>query len=715
MGDPDHWTCTVICNNPVLSGEYIEKTSRAQYDQGASVYERKASNTKVPAEVTITWKSANPIVEVASKASIWKLYYKTEPPVDKTIVTFICGTKFELTDPDNPSGGSVRVSGCTIDASFNGDYTHISDDTDADGSVNRRYTRTIASGASTLNKIPSYVTCNWTKKSFGIEIMAHRLIVGQCTPNDTGQSRKTLSAVVKNGEAGNASIILTYSPNALCTYVPFGMPASSTSSGFIFSCYAGSMGSESGMATRSATCKAGRLGTFEPCKPGPTQKYIIVTKFELVAGSLVPFNGSYVYDESSGQPGKPVTWKNTKASASTWIVASDTASNILELRDTSSSVNYCIKITAGTPVSLSFYKTTPTSTSSPLTVTTDFKAEFSAKPAVPDPCEAWSTCIGTNSDKPSQCATEASSCSNASTASKTSTLSLNIGSPPVVVAMSPLVANAPHLYGTTADALFVFVPLADNNKAKVLSIPNDTTTASAVKDAVLSTKGWTVASFVTATNPTPPTPPTPPATEPTGKETCEDLVSCATTATTLSFSSCAAKAVACDTKRPKDLVQTDSLTHGDEKGIKLYQLTSDVLYGTDAVNAYVVLVRKEKVLVAPRDNKTDATVLDVAKEGTVWTSKTGLSIMVWIGIGLGIFGFIVVVVLLFFAARRSDDESYQGYTKLRHADRGYDYDSSYAVPRPRPRIRQSLQDINPGVPTTTTATTNTTAQGPTAL
>jgi hypothetical protein len=134
--------------------------------------------------------------------------------------------------------------------------------------------------------------------------------------------------------------------------------------------------------------------------------------------------------------------------------------------------------------------------------------------------------------------------------------------------MSPLVAGDPHLYGITADAIFVLVPL-DDKKAKVLRIPTGTTTASDVKDAVFSTKGWTVESFVTVTNPTPPTPPTPP-TEPTGKETCEDLVSCATNATTLSFSSCAVQAVACESKRPKDLVPTDSLTHGDEKGIKLH-------------------------------------------------------------------------------------------------------------------------------------------------
>jgi hypothetical protein len=219
-------------------------------------------------------------------------------------------------------------------------------------------------------------------------------------------------------------------------------------------------------------------------------------------------------------------------------------------------------------------------------------------------------------------------------------VSLNIGTPPAVVAMSHLVADAPHLYGTTDDALFVVVPSADNKNAKVLRIPTGTTKASDVKDAVFSTTGWTVASFGTVTNPTPP------ATETTGKETCEDLVSCATTATTLSFSSCAVHAVECESKRPKDIVPTDSLTHGDEKGIKLYPLSSDVLYGTDAVNAYVVLVRKEKVLVAPRDNKTDAAVLDVAKEGTVWTSKTGISMMAWIGIGLGIFGFIVLVVVV---------------------------------------------------------------------
>lgn len=254
--------------------------------------------------------------------------------------------------------------------------------------------------------------------------------------------------------------------------------------------------------------------------------------------------------------------------------------------------------------------------------------------------------------------------------------------------MSPLVAGDPHLYGTTPDALFVFVPL-DDKKAKVLHIPNDTTKASAVKDAARSTTGWTVEPFSTVTNPTPP------ATETTSELQCSDLVECAKNATTLSFSSCAVKAVECEPKRLTSLVQTDSLTHGDDKGIKLYQLSSDVLYGTDAVNAYVVLVRKEKVLVAPRDNKTDATVLDVAKEGTVWTSKTGLSMMVWIGIGLGIFGFIVLVVVAVLLSRSSDKvyAEQAGYAEPLYAG------PSYAAPRMRrPRIA-------PLIPTTTTTTT----------
>jgi hypothetical protein len=282
--------------------------------------------------------------------------------------------------------------------------------------------------------------------------------------------------------------------------------------------------------------------------------------------------------------------------------------------------------------------------------------------------------------------------------------------------MSPLVAGAPHLYGTTTNALFVVVPLADEKKAKVLRIPNDTTNASDVKDAVRSTTttGWTVASFGTVTNPTPPTPPTPPATEPTGKETCEDLVYCATTATTLSFSSCAAQAVACESKRPTGLVQTDSLTHGDEKGIKLYPLTDEVLYGTDTVNAYVVLVRKEKVLVAPRDNKTDATVLDVAKEGTVWTSKTGLSTMTLIAIGISGGILLIVLVALLFFATRSDDRGRRSPLRYSYTDQGYDYGPSYAVTRSRSRFQQSLPDTNSVIPTTA-STTTTPAQGPKAL
>jgi hypothetical protein len=232
MVDPDPWTCKLSCKNPVLTGEYIERTSRAQYDQGVSVYERRASNTKVPAEVTISfWKSAQQNVEVTSKASHWKLYYKTEPPADKKKVMFICGTEFTLTDPDKDTG-SVNVTGCTIDASFNGDYTQVPDTMD-DGNVIRRYTRSI--GASSPNKIPSYVTCNWARKSFGIEILAYSLIVGPCTRVNIDTSNITLkAAVTTTGDAKDASIILT--SNALCRYVPFGIitPDSSTRSGFTF-------------------------------------------------------------------------------------------------------------------------------------------------------------------------------------------------------------------------------------------------------------------------------------------------------------------------------------------------------------------------------------------------------------------------------------------------------------------------------------------------
>jgi hypothetical protein len=347
------------------------------------------------------------------------------------------------------------------------------------------------------------------------------------------------------------------------------------------------------------------------------------------------------------------------------------------------------------------------------------------------PCESWSTCIGdpiTGTDL-SNCANHASSCSSLSTASANQELTF------YELRLSPLATSGIKLYpmvkgdvyaeanaarygrdpGTSpsdATTLYVVVPVGerkDGQKGKVLVIP-PTAKDATVRDATLRSEYlsiiWTID---TQALPEPTDKQTPLGTndkktpetmdkktsETTTEPACVDLVSCATTATTLSFSSCATKAVECESKRPKDLVPTDSLTHGDEKGINLYQLTSDVLYGTDAVNAYVVLVRKEKVLVAPRDNKTDATVLDVSKEGTVWTSKTGLSMMVWIGIGLGIFGFIVVVVLLFFAMRSSNKvyAEPEGYAEPLYAG------PSYAAPRMRrPRI-------DPLIPTTTTTTT----------
>jgi hypothetical protein len=279
-----------------------------------------------------------------------------------------------------------------------------------------------------------------------------------------------------------------------------------------------------------------------------------------------------------------------------------------------------------------------------------------------------------------------------------------------------------------ATTLYVVVAvgeLKDGKKGKVLVIPQTATNAT-VRDAtlriVLMTNTWTIDSqAATETEKQLPGTNDKKTPETTDKKTpetatepqCVDLVECAKTATTLSFSSCAVQAVACESKRPKDLGQTDSpdsLTHGDEKGIKLYTLTDEVLYGADTVNAYVVLVRKEKVLVAPRDNKTDATVLDVAKEGTVWTSKRD-NTMMWIII-VSVFGGILVIVLvaLFVFAMRSDDRGRRSPLGYRYTDQGYDYDSSYAdaVPRPMPHIRQSLPDS--GVPTTT-STTTTPAQG----
>jgi hypothetical protein len=281
-----------------------------------------------------------------------------------------------------------------------------------------------------------------------------------------------------------------------------------------------------------------------------------------------------------------------------------------------------------------------------------------------------------------------------------------------------------------ATTLYVVVAvgeLKDGQKGKVLVIPQTAINAT-VRDAALviatSKSTWTIDSQAvpepTDKQASGPEKQTPPGTndkktsETTDKKTsettselqCDDLVSCATAATTLSFSSCAAKAVECEPKRLTSLVPTDSLTHGDEKGIKLYPLTDEVLYGTDAVNAYVVLVRKEKVLVAPRDNKTDATVLDVAKEGTVWTSKTGLSTM-WIII-VSVFGGILVIALValfVFAMRSSDNRGHRSPLSYSYTDQGSDYESLYAdaVPRSRPRILRPLPDINSGVPTTTTA------------
>jgi hypothetical protein len=231
---------------------------------------------------------------------------------------------------------------------------------------------------------------------------------------------------------------------------------------------------------------------------------------------------------------------------------------------------------------------------------------------------------------------------------------------------------------------------ANGQKGKVLVIPHTADTA--VRDATLTigaaNSTWTIDSQAASVTDKPATVTDKPATgtekpasgtekpasgtekpasgtekpasgteKPVGPIPCGDLVLCATTATSLTFSSCAAAAVACEPKRPNGLVSTHTLNHGDEKGIKLFPLTGDVLYGTDTANAYVVLVPKEKVLVAPLNKKTDATALDVDLKGTVWTSKRD-NPMMWIIIIIGSLAglFVILIFAVLFLSGKPQKE-----------------------------------------------------------
>jgi hypothetical protein len=183
---------------------------------------------------------------------------------------------------------------------------------------------------------------------------------------------------------------------------------------------------------------------------------------------------------------------------------------------------------------------------------------------------------------------------------------------------------------------------------------------------------------------------------------CGDLVSCATTKTSLEFSSCAAAAIECAPKQPQGAVSTHTLNHDDKKDIKLFPMGTDVLYGTDADNAYVVLVPKERVLVAPLDKKTDAVVRGVDKKGTVWTSKRD-NTMMWIigGVAIGAL-FIIILVGIWLSTRSAPRR--RGYRSLRYAAPEVPYSYSVQYP-PAPTTIQYSPAPTSAVPTTTTTTT----------
>jgi hypothetical protein len=695
----------------------------------------------IPAYITITNVSGNTAVRsviFTITPATWSLYYKEIGTGNKR-VEFIDGTVFTV-DTD---GTKLTVTRCP--RGLDGTYTKR---TDTSGVV-------VYKEATDINKVAS---CNWEKRVFSIGVESgtidcgNRVYVG----NTGGPQRIEGHAATDNDSAKkqpSVRFVFSNTTDACTTgpsFHPFAekvFPISRDEDAEV-KCHTNSVSKD--FPRFSCLKQRWRVTPGEDipnCLPGPKQRFINVSGF---TRAETIFNGAYenVVSRSAGN-----TWPvwTHKTNDKIRIEVSKTEGNKLEIRDFSSAVWYTIKIvpssTPGSNPTLEVFTNTKppfVSLSTLISPTSSIiTAVFSETDTGFSPCDLWSQCVEENSMKDGAlsngvltCMDSARRCATVSSNPELTSIELRLSSVATVgIKLYPMVKGDGKgaLYGRdpgtgSSDTSTLYVVVPDGQKGKVLVIPQTAADAT-VRDAALviatSKSTWTIDSQAVpeptdkqtsgpekqlpGTEKQTSKPTDKPATETTSELQCDDLVECATTATTLSFSSCAAKAVACESNRPKDLVPTDSLTHGDEKGIKLFKLNDEVLYGADAVNAYVVLVRKEKVLVAPRDNKTDATVLDVAKEGTVWTSKTGISMMVWIGIGLGIFGFIVVVVLLFLVTRRSDDESYQGYTELRHADSVYD--SSYAVPRSRPRILRPLADINSGVPTTTT-TPATTAQGP---
>ena len=695
----------------------------------------------IPAYITITDVSGNTAarsVIFTITPATWSLYYKEIGTGNKS-VEFIDGTVFTV-DTD---GTKLTVTRCP--RGLDGTYTKR---TDTSGVI-------VYKEATDINKVAS---CNWGKRVFsiGVELCTidcgNRVYVGTtggperidghaATDNDSAKKQPSVRFVFIN-TTDECTTGPSFHPFAEKVYH---LSRTDNNDNAEVVCHTNSVSK----AFPRFSCSKQRWrvtpGDDVPdCLPGPKQRFINVSGF---TRAETIFNGAYEYVASRSTGNTWPVWTH-KTNDKIRIEVSKTEGNKLELRDSSSAVWYTIKIVPNStpdsnPTLDVFTNTKPNLISPTSSIIT---AVFSETDTGLGPCDLWSQCVEENSRKDGAlsnglltCMDSARRCATASSNQELTFYELRLGpSATSGIKLYPMVkgdveaeANAarygrdPGTSPSDATTLYVVVPVGerkDGQKGKVLVIP-PTTTDATVRDATLRidwiSNIWTID---TQALPEPTDKQTPPGTndkktsEKTDKKTsettteppCVDLVSCATAATTLSFSSCAVKAVACESTRPKDLVPTDSLTHGDEKGIKLYELSSDVLYGTDAVNAYVVLVRKEKVLVAPRDNKTDATVLDVAKEGTVWTSKRD-NTMMWIIIGSVLGGIVVILlfVLLVFAAR-SDNRGRRSPLSYSYTDQ--EYDSSYAVPRSRQRIRQSLPDsVIPSTGTTSTV------QGPKAL
>ena len=688
--------CAIFALNSEAEDGFYEEEGKPAQGSSDREYSRAASNTRIPASIISKKGSGDAVRNVQFKIiqAHWSLYYKEIGSGNKS-VEFNDGTVFTV----DHTAGTLTVTKCI--RGLDGTYTKSSEKS-ADGGILYR----------TSTDIKKRASCNWEKRAFSIGVDEQIIDCGNRTYTGT-EDNPTMIGVHSGLEANGANkqpavrFDFNRTTEQACTaassFHPFAAAVNFVGQASSQGLYPTEMDCHTNSVQKPIdllSCVKGTLRALPgedvlECAPGPKQAFVNVSGF---TRAETIFNGAYEYNQTKSTSTWPV-WKHT-TNNNIRIEISKTAANKLELRDSSSAVWYIISIVkspnaVSNPTLDVLFNTKPPSrpTSPTPSIIT---AVFSEKEEGLRPCDLWSRCVEDNSRKDGAltngivaCRDSANKCA-APVAGSTSTATLTTVAK-AGIKIYPMVNGdaGGALYGRdTGETTTLYVVVPDGapmtgQKGKVLVIPQAAADAATVRDATLavtsstSSSTWTIDAQVasnaesgTEVGPTPPV-------GPPADLACGDLVSCATT---LEFSSCAAAAVECASK-PKPQESTHTLNHEEKKDIKLFPLGPDVLYGTDADNAYVVATKKEKVLVAPLDKKADAVVLDAEKAGTVWTSKRDKTMM-WIIIISSVGGLFVLLLGLLIVVAVRNQTPQTSRSPLR-----------YRTPYP----------INPGVGTAPTA------------